>query len=98
MRYKEGMRFRVHLRSWLWTLAVAGISLTVAHAEVLRSPWDGVPVAPADVAYACPAAPMFANTLEAESYYTDAHMSVIDPRSRRRFKPRRMLRPSSRRL
>jgi len=31
-----------------------------------------------DTAYTCPAAPAFAKTLEIGSYYTDAHMSVID--------------------
>jgi poly(beta-D-mannuronate) lyase len=47
-------------------------------AEKLRSPWDGRKIEQTGVAYACPAPPPFASTLEIGSYYTDSHASVID--------------------
>jgi len=52
--------------------------MAAMQAETLRSPWDGAIVTATDTAYTCPAAPAFAKTLEIGSYYTDAHMSVID--------------------
>lgn len=50
-----------------------------ASAEHLRSPWDATEVTPTDAPYACPAPPVFAKTLDVQSYYTDSHHSVIDP-------------------
>ncbi len=60
-------------------LAVIGASVAGIQAETLQSPWDGAAVTMTDVPYVCPSAPVFAKTLEVGSYYTDAHMSVIDP-------------------
>lgn len=48
-------------------------------AEQLKSPWDGRPVALTDVPYDCPDPPPFSKSLDAESYYIDAHHSIIDP-------------------
>jgi poly(beta-D-mannuronate) lyase len=45
----------------------------------LRSPWDSAKVTPTNVAYACPAPPPFARTVDVQPYYTDKHASVIDP-------------------
>jgi len=66
-------------------LALAGASVGTVKAETLRSPWDGTAVTTTDVAYTCPAPPPFAKTLEIGSYYTDAHMSVIDPAKQAAF-------------
>ncbi len=52
---------------------------TVARAEKLRSPWDGMKITPNDTPYNCRTAPQFAKTLSVDSYYTDKHASVIDP-------------------
>lgn len=52
---------------------------TVTKAERLRSPWDSVKVTQSDVAYTCPAPPVFVKTGEIGSYYVDSHASVIDP-------------------
>jgi len=48
-------------------------------ADQLSSPWDGHPTALTDAAYTCPDPPPFAKSLDAESYYSDAHHSIIDP-------------------
>ena len=63
---------------WLF---VAGVltSLAAAHTEGLRSPWDSTTITPTDAPYQCPAPPAFAQTLDAEGYYTDSHYSIIDP-------------------
>jgi len=45
----------------------------------LRSPWDGLSITVTDASYNCPEPPPFEKTLNAESYYIDAHHSVIDP-------------------
>jgi len=80
------MRLRLLCRKWGWyTLAIAGAHVAGAQPEMLRSPWDGAAVTLSDVAYMCPAAPAFAKTLEIGSYYTDAHMSVIDPAKQAAF-------------
>lgn len=50
-----------------------------AQSEHLRSPWDDHFIAATDAPYECPAPPEFAKTLDADPYYTDSHMSVIDP-------------------
>lgn len=61
-------------------LALLGIAPFAARAaQPLRSPWDDLHLALTDAPYDCPAPPPFAKTLNAESYYTDAHHSVIDP-------------------
>ncbi len=59
--------------------------MAAMQAETLRSPWDGAIVTATDTAYTCPAPPPFAKTLEIGSYYTDAHMSVIDPKKQAAF-------------
>lgn len=48
-------------------------------AQTLRSPWDATNVTASERAYACPAAPVFASTVDPGTYYIDAHASVIDP-------------------
>ena len=50
-----------------------------AQAEPLHSPWDGQRIALTDAPYNCPEPPPFAKSMNAESYYIDAHHSVIDP-------------------
>ncbi|HTW47146.1 MAG TPA: alginate lyase family protein [Acidobacteriaceae bacterium] len=63
-------------------LLVASIAAPLAAraAEPLHSPWDAQHIALTDTAYTCPDPPPFAKTLDAHSYYTDAHHSVIDPK------------------
>jgi len=48
-------------------------------AEKLRSPWDDRKVMQTDIAYACPAAPPFARTMDISAYYIDKNASVADP-------------------
>jgi poly(beta-D-mannuronate) lyase len=67
------------LRAVLPVLLVA-IPLAARAAEPLRSPWDAQRIALTDAPYTCPDPPPFAKTLNAQSYYTDAHHSVIDPK------------------
>ena len=50
----------------------------IAQAQ-LRSPWDAESITLTDAPYDCPQPPPFQKTLNAESYYTDAHHSIIDP-------------------
>ena len=57
----------------------------VVAATPLRSPWDAHPVPLTDAAYNCPAPPPFAKSLDAESYYIDAHHSIIDPVKKKAF-------------
>lgn len=52
----------------------------LASAQNLRSPWDGLHIAPTDTSYACPAPPAFSAALNAEGYYTDKQYSIIDPK------------------
>ncbi|MGA9586636.1 MAG: alginate lyase family protein [Terracidiphilus sp.] len=62
---------------------LAATALTFFAAELradpLKSPWDGHPVPLTDAAYSCPDPPPFSKSLDAESYYSDAHHSIIDP-------------------
>jgi poly(beta-D-mannuronate) lyase len=61
-------------------LLFAAAPLAACAAEPLHSPWDGQHIALTDMAYTCPDPPPFAKTLNAQSYYIDAHHSVIDPK------------------
>jgi poly(beta-D-mannuronate) lyase len=63
-------------------LVCAGAS---AQAQKLKSPWDGLHRSLSDSPYACPAAPMFGNTLDIDGYYTDKQYSVIDPKKLEAF-------------
>ncbi len=45
----------------------------------LRSPWDSQAVALTDVPWSCPALPRLPHDFATNSYYIDAHHSVIDP-------------------
>ena len=62
----------------LLLIALLGV-VSAAHAEKLRSPWDGRKIVPSDSPYQCPAPPVFARTLQVGSYYTDKHASIADP-------------------
>jgi poly(beta-D-mannuronate) lyase len=74
----------LRLRSLACTLCAfaAGLSLHIAQAQQLRSPWDDLPITLTDAPWDCPQPPPFDKTLYAESYYTDAHHSVIDEKKR----------------
>jgi poly(beta-D-mannuronate) lyase len=61
-------------------LLLVASPLAAHSAEPLHSPWDAQHIALNDAAYTCPDPPPFAKTLDAHSYYTDAHHSVIDPK------------------
>lgn len=63
----------------LGTVALLPAPFAARAAEPLHSPWDNLHIALTDQPYTCPDPPPFARTLNAESYYTDAHHSVIDP-------------------
>lgn len=69
------------MERWLcWACALLlAAPVAAGAAEPLHSPWDGQQIALTDASYDCPAPPEFAKTLNAESYYVDAHHSVIDP-------------------
>jgi poly(beta-D-mannuronate) lyase len=67
------------LRVALLVLLLAA-PLAARAAEPLHSPWDAQHIALTDTAYTCPDPPPFTKTLDAHSYYTDAHHSVIDPK------------------
>lgn len=67
-----------------WTLLVL-LCCVAAHAQQLRSPWDDLHITLTDAPYTCPDPPPFAKTLDAASYYTDAHHSIIDPKKREAF-------------
>lgn len=54
-------------------------------AETLRSPWDGHPVALTNAPYNCPAPPPFSKSVDSESYYIDAHHSVINPDEKKAY-------------
>lgn len=72
------------LRIRFLALSLCALAITAASAlaQQLRSPWDDHPIALTDAPYDCPAPPPFEKTLNAESYYTDAHHSVIDEKKR----------------
>lgn len=76
-----------------WIRAIPGIAFLLgilaslllpatARADELRSPWDAQPVSQSEAPYDCPAPPPFTKTLNAESYYSDAHHSIIDPKKK----------------
>lgn len=67
-------------RNLLPLLAIALLPVAARAAQPLHSPWDDLHIALATDPYTCPDPPPFAKTLNAQSYYTDAHHSVIDPR------------------
>jgi poly(beta-D-mannuronate) lyase len=71
---------RSSLRSWPVAISLLAGAATVAQADKLRSPWDNVKVTQTGAAYECPALPLFAKTLDLNSYYIDKHASVIDPK------------------
>jgi poly(beta-D-mannuronate) lyase len=60
-------------------LLLLAASSALACGEKLQSPWDKLHITPTDAPYNCPKPPPFAKTIEIGSYYTDEHMSVIDP-------------------
>jgi poly(beta-D-mannuronate) lyase len=70
---------------WLLLLAIGCCSHSV-YAQRLRSPWDGQTVTMTDAPYTCPPPPAFAKSLNAESYYTDEHHSIIDPAKQKAFR------------
>lgn len=74
------MKTRLSL-GFLPILASIALAFFVAElrADPLKSPWDGRPVPLTDAAYTCPDPPPFSKSLDAESYYSDAHHSIIDP-------------------
>ncbi len=55
------------------------VSAVAAHADTLRSPWDDLHNTLTDAPYDCPVPPPFSKSLDVQSYYTDAHHSIIDP-------------------
>lgn len=61
-------------------LLLVVVSPLAARAAALHAPWDDQHIALTDTPYTCPDPPPFAKTLNAQSYYTDAHHSVIDPK------------------
>jgi poly(beta-D-mannuronate) lyase len=70
-----------------WPLA-AGMLVSLAlaaHAERLRSPWDGLNISSTDAPYKCPAPPTFAETLDIQGYYIDKQASIIDPKKQAAF-------------
>lgn len=69
----------------LFAFALALVAPAAAQTEHLRSPWDDRLIAATDAPYQCPAPPEFAKTLHADGYYTDSHMSVIDPAKKAAF-------------
>lgn len=66
-------------------LLAAVLAAPLLCAAPLRSPWDGHAVALTDAPYNCPAPPPFARSLDADSYYSDAHHSIIDPVRKKAF-------------
>ena len=47
--------------------------------SVLKSPWDGLHVAPSDLPYVCPVMPDLPHDFTTTRYYKDAKSSIIDP-------------------
>lgn len=60
-------------------LVVIGAAPLAAHADPLRSPWDAQKITLTGAPYDCPDPPPFSKSIDAESYYSDAHHSIIDP-------------------
>lgn len=50
-----------------------------AQPSALKSPWDGVHVAPSDSPYVCPVMPELPHDFTTTRYYKDAKSSIIDP-------------------
>ena len=61
-------------------LLVSPIAVHAAQQLALRSPWEAQTIALTDAPYTCPAPPPFSKWLYAESYYTDPHHSIVDPK------------------
>jgi len=81
LAYTARVRMRSRLiLALLWTgvMALCAQQLRAAQQDRLRSPWDGVKIQQTDSPYNCPATPPFANTADVDSYYVDAHASVVD--------------------
>jgi poly(beta-D-mannuronate) lyase len=74
------LRFLAFRIAPLGALALLFAPQMACAAAPLRSPWDDQPIALTDASYTCPDPPPFAKTLDAHSYYTDAHHSIIDPK------------------
>jgi len=77
-------RIQPHPVARLLVLSAACLFLASAasRADSLKSPWDENPVALTDAPHTCPDPPPFSKSLDAESYYTDAHHSIIDPQKK----------------
>ncbi len=61
-------------------LAIATLlTVPLAHAQRLVSPWDAQKITPTAAPYTCPAAPAYATTLTIAPYYIDKPGSVADP-------------------
>src|SRR5579863_4820274 len=67
-------------------LILVCLSLPVAAAAPLRSPWDLHPVALSDHAYSCPEPTHVSANLTSSGYYTDSHHSVVDPEAQQEYK------------
>lgn len=67
------------LRIALALFAVASLLAPRIVRAQLHSPWDGRTIIATDAPYNCPEPPPFEKTINAESYYVDAHHSIIDP-------------------
>jgi poly(beta-D-mannuronate) lyase len=63
----------------LVAVAVLIPGASASPSDRLKSPWDGQQIALTDAAYTCPDPPPFSKSLDADTYYIDAHHSVIDP-------------------
>ena len=66
-------------RKSIWGLACISIVMAIpcGAAERLQSPWDAA-ATPTDAGYKCPEAPHLARDLDVNSYYSDAHHSIVD--------------------
>lgn len=60
-------------------VAVAFFTPFAVAADALHSPWDNQHIALTDAPYTCPDPPPFTKSIDANSYYTDANHSIIDP-------------------
>jgi len=63
----------------------AGLSAAAADKTPLQSPWDAHPVVVTDAPYTCPAVPELPHNFSTNSYYTDAHHSIIDPALKKKY-------------
>ncbi|HEY1804932.1 MAG TPA: alginate lyase family protein [Terracidiphilus sp.] len=62
------------------TIALCPFASHAAQAP-LHSPWDAQPIALTHAAYTCPDPPPFSKSIDADSYYSDAHHSIVDPKA-----------------